>query len=503
LVTISALELIVFLAIAWLYSPPWVSILMLTIGVAGISGSISFYSFRSNWTDQIYIVIWPLIILLLSSLENSLFWLVLVVHLLLFPGAFENKWSGILVGKCRQWMSFLINHFIYFFRRFVLWQSDQTARREYYTAHQIDLKNRKKMKENGAITLVNLNKDKYSETFVNHYKTELPYGVDFLHGGYPPFLDEQNNSLGGTTELHIHRALAKRLQKTRSRLILAHFGPMAVSMIPVAQLSGVPMVAYFHAYDIHHEQQIAAYRDQYRELFKCAHLLLASSQEIAEKLVNMGAAQSKVKYLPAFFPVTRFLNLERDPKPMKVLAIGRFADTKSPHILLLAFAKVVEAVPSARLVVIGEGELLESSMMLTEALKLKDHVTFTGQQSPDQVLEHLSTAHLFVQHSATTPINKDREGTPVAVMEAMSAGLPVISTRHAGIQELITSDENGILVEELDYEAMAEKIIECLKSADLCERLGRAAKERIKNNPLIMDHMKIITQIIEDYGLII
>lgn len=72
----------------------------------------------------------------------------------------------------------------------------------------------------------------------------------------------------------------------------------------------------------------------------------------------------------------------------------------------------------------------------------------------------------------TTPLNGDKEGTPVAIMEAMACGLPVISTHHAGIEELIITGENGFLVKEYDFINMAKMMINVAKDDALIQKLG-------------------------------
>jgi glycosyltransferase involved in cell wall biosynthesis len=76
----------------------------------------------------------------------------------------------------------------------------------------------------------------------------------------------------------------------------------------------------------------------------------------------------------------------------------------------------------------------------------------------------------------------DREGTPVAILEAAASGLPVIATRHAGIPEAVIHGETGLLVDELDIEAMAEHIAVLATDAGLAGALGRRARQHIRVN---------------------
>jgi glycosyltransferase involved in cell wall biosynthesis len=129
---------------------------------------------------------------------------------------------------------------------------------------------------------------------------------------------------------------------------------------------------------------------------------------------------------------------------------------------------------------------------LVKALKIEKSVIFKGICSTDEVLEQMQKARVFVQHSITTPINGDKEGTPVVVMEAMANGLPVVATKHAGIAELIVSGENGFLVEEYDYINMAKMMVTVCKNDELVSHIGKKASESILNNYLIVNNKNVL-----------
>ena len=85
----------------------------------------------------------------------------------------------------------------------------------------------------------------------------------------------------------------------------------------------------------------------------------------------------------------------------------------------------------------------------------------------------------FVQHSVTDE-SGDMEGWPVSLAEAMASGLPIISTRHAGIVDQVTEGVSGFLVDEGEWEQMAVRMIRLVEDAELRVRMGRAARERAK-----------------------
>ena len=101
----------------------------------------------------------------------------------------------------------------------------------------------------------------------------------------------------------------------------------------------------------------------------------------------------------------------------------------------------------------------------------------------------------FVQHSVRAE-DGNMEGTPLTVLEASAAGVPVISTNHGGIPDVIINGKTGFLVEEFDVSGMANNMKKLLQDKDLPEKLGRAGKENIKNNYLLKYHIKKIDEIL-------
>jgi colanic acid/amylovoran biosynthesis glycosyltransferase len=110
-----------------------------------------------------------------------------------------------------------------------------------------------------------------------------------------------------------------------------------------------------------------------------------------------------------------------------------------------------------------------------------------GWKTQQEVAEILGQAHVLLAPSVTAP-SGDQEGTPVALMEAMAMGMPVIATRHSGIPEMVRDGENGFLVPERDPEALAERIAHLARHPEQWEALGRAGRAVVERefdvNPL-------------------
>ena len=163
------------------------------------------------------------------------------------------------------------------------------------------------------------------------------------------------------------------------------------------------------------------------------------------------------------------------------VSVGRFVDKKAPYLTLLAFQKVLQACPEAKLTMIGDGYLLEACQQLAKVMEIADSVKFTGSLVHQEIVETLKNSRAFLQHSIRTSYG-DSEGTPVAVLEAGAVGLPVIATEHAGIADVVDLNKTGLLVKEGDVDGMAEAIITLAKDVDFANKLGRNARKKISSH---------------------
>ena len=106
-------------------------------------------------------------------------------------------------------------------------------------------------------------------------------------------------------------------------------------------------------------------------------------------------------------------------------------------------------------------------------------------------------ARAFVQHSVVA-IDGDSEGTPVAILEAGAAGLPVVATRHGGIPDVVVPGETGLLIREGDVCAMAECMARLAADPELAARLGSAARSRIRAEFSMDKSLSSLFQILDD-----
>lgn len=130
---------------------------------------------------------------------------------------------------------------------------------------------------------------------------------------------------------------------------------------------------------------------------------------------------------------------------------------------------------------LGDGPLLPEAKSFVNELGIGSQVTFRGAVGNQEVLGALRRASVYVQHSVTAP-NGDMEGWPVALAEAASCGLPVVSTRHGGITSQVLHDQSGFLVDEREEEEMSHHMALLAKDPSLRREMGARGRHHMVAN---------------------
>jgi len=127
---------------------------------------------------------------------------------------------------------------------------------------------------------------------------------------------------------------------------------------------------------------------------------------------------------------------------------------------------------------VGDGPLFPEVAEHVRECGVAEDVRLLGTLEHHRVLDLMRSADVFVQHSLSDPVSGDEEGLPVALLEAMAAGLPVISTRHAGIPEAVLDGVTGNLVDEGDIDAMSDAMQRLATGTAQRALMGAAGWER-------------------------
>lgn len=348
-----------------------------------------------------------------------------------------------------------------------------------------------------------------SETFIRAHVDRLAARTLLIHGWRPRIHNRsvlsssqvvlhkiRRLALGEDLSVEITSAYVKAFRQHRVDAVLAEYGETGVQVLKSCRQLNIPLIVHFHGYDASVYSILEAQREAYAAMFREAAGIIAVSRAMERKLVSLGAPAEKVQYNPYGIDCGKFGGAAPATAPPLFLAVGRFVEKKAPQITIRAFHLVYKTNPGVRLRMIGEGPLLNECQMLVRELGLEHAVTFLGGLAPEFVQEEMRKARCFVQHSIEAP-SGDCEGTPVGILEAGASGLPVVSTRHAGIPDVVIEGTNGLLVDEGDTEGMARHMLRMAEDPVLAARLGEAGRRRIVEHFTIESSIAGLWRIIE------
>ncbi|WP_024590387.1 MULTISPECIES: glycosyltransferase family 4 protein [unclassified Pseudoalteromonas] len=177
----------------------------------------------------------------------------------------------------------------------------------------------------------------------------------------------------------------------------------------------------------------------------------------------------------------------------KVVFLGRIGERKGTGDLIRAFQKVKISCPNAQLELAGDGDI-EKFTELASELEVLDSIKFLGWVSGNKKLSVLKTADIYCLPSYN-------EGFPMGVIEAMSAGVCVVSTYAGGIPDAIESGKDGLLVNAGDIEALAQAIINLIQDRELNRKLVEVGKIKFEEHfsqQAILPQLQLIYNILQN-----
>ncbi|MCZ0554291.1 colanic acid biosynthesis glycosyltransferase WcaL [Escherichia coli] len=244
-------------------------------------------------------------------------------------------------------------------------------------------------------------------------------------------------------------------------VFIAHFGPAGVTAAKLRELGVIrgKIATIFHGIDISSREVLNHYTPEYQQLFRRGDLMLPISDLWAGRLQKMGCPREKIAVSRMGVDMTRFSPrpVKAPATPLEIISVARLTEKKGLHVAIEACRQLKEQGMAFRYRILGIGPWERRLRTLIEQYQLEDVVEMSGFKPSHEVKAMLDDADVFLLPSVTGA-DGDMEGIPVALMEAMAVGIPVVSTLHSGIPELVEADKSGWLVPENDARALAQRL---------------------------------------------
>jgi colanic acid/amylovoran/stewartan biosynthesis glycosyltransferase WcaL/AmsK/CpsK len=275
------------------------------------------------------------------------------------------------------------------------------------------------------------------------------------------------------------------LEKGPYDIVHCHFGPCGNfgALLKELDATAGKIVTAFHGYDMSKYLREHG-NDVYNLLFGKGDLFLPISECWQSKLVELGCSKEKIVVHRMGIDTAKFRLVPRKPKyeeKIQLVTIGRLVEKKGVKYGILAVAEVMKRFPSLEYRIVGDGPLRDSLETLIEELKIGDCVKLVGWKQQEELVQLLREADILLAPSVTSQ-DGDQEGVPVVLMEALAQGVPVVSTYHSGISELVQDEKSGFLAQERDVSSLADKLEYLLMNQGNWVEMGKNGRKHVEEH---------------------
>ena len=273
------------------------------------------------------------------------------------------------------------------------------------------------------------------------------------------------------------------LKKGSFDLLHSHSYFADIMGIPAARILCIPSISTCHGF-IFNDRKLTIYNKLDLMVQRFSNKVLAVSEKIKDDLIKSGVCDSKIQVIQNavemdgndnFFLHYREKtrrNFGINPDEIVLGYVGRLSEEKGLRYLVEAGYELLRSGLRLRVLIIGDGPQRTEIENFAKEVGLQKRVIFAGFKNEIEKL--LASIDIFVLPSLT-------EGTPMALLEAMAYGIPIVATAVGGVPKVIDSGENGILVPAADPEKIAEAVLTICRDNDFRTKLSEMAKETIRS----------------------
>jgi len=211
----------------------------------------------------------------------------------------------------------------------------------------------------------------------------------------------------------------------------------------------------------------AWYRAPLHAMLRRCHAITGTGVEMVETIRSWGVESEKTQILPHALDMDRFA--PRTPlaeREYDAIYCGKLISRKRVDLIIRSFGRLLESHPAARLAIVGDGPLRSQLESLASAVGARRQIDFLGEQT--KVEEYFNAARVML-------LTSEVEGLPFVMLEAMSCGCVPICTRCGTIEDVLLHGQNGFLVDQLDWQAVAQYAGQLLQDPQQLERMSQAA----------------------------
>lgn len=294
----------------------------------------------------------------------------------------------------------------------------------------------------------------YIYNFVNHHNLSEPFVI------VPPGTSRVENKVPGerVTICQEWGDVAQVLKRERIDIVHAHTGGAGADAVMALQLTDLPLVVTFYGDEIGVDRRNHLKQESYRVLYRLANRIMALTEYHKRSLIELGCPAEKIVVVRLGVDLKQFNPVDHHHHTvsrLRVLTVCKLIERKGIFDAIDAFRRAQVHVPEMEFYIAGEGPLRPTIERYIDKADIRNSVYLLGALPNNMIAELMQRADIFLLPCITTE-HGDEDGSPMTLLEAQATGVPVLSTRHGGIPELVADGVSAGLVEEHDIAGLSQ-----------------------------------------------
>tara|TARA_R100000365_G_C2735574_1_gene64983 strand:+ start:292 stop:1362 length:1071 start_codon:yes stop_codon:yes gene_type:complete len=289
-----------------------------------------------------------------------------------------------------------------------------------------------------------------------------------------------------SNEIYVNNLISV-LDEISVDLIFVNFMSFAYDLRSIILKADSKIIIHTHGYDItwdllDRNTGVAVYDRKYTDFVKKISgkaLIIANSNYSKKSLLDIGVPENKIMTKNFGVPLEPQKPINNTTK-VTVLFLGRLIECKGPDLVIKAFELACDKGMNGDLIIAGGGNLEFECRKLREESRYKEKIKLVGVVSPEQGEALRQSADIFTAHNCKSSTTNQVEAFGVSIIEAMAAGLPVVTGASGGVTHSIVDGETGYLFTSGDVERHANLLLKLADNPSLRQEMGARGRHRVR-----------------------
>lgn len=277
-------------------------------------------------------------------------------------------------------------------------------------------------------------------------------------------------------------------ERKKASVMHSHFGFTGWRYVIAAKKAGLKHVVTFYGVDVSRlPKENPVWKKRYRQMFPLVDCVLCEGPHMADSVVKLGCPEHKVRVHHLGVRVDEIPYRPRQwnlSEPLRVLIAASFREKKGITYALMALGLLQKKIP-LHITIIGDARPSNQAekrriIATIEKYNLRSKVRLLGYQPFSIMLEEAYNHHVFLSPSVTASDGDSEGGAPVSIIEMAASGMPVVSTKHCDIPEVIQNGKTGLLAQERDVNGLVRHLQWLVEKPKEWRPIVEAARRRVE-----------------------